>query len=78
MRIGVCGVACEICPKMKAGTCPNVQKGGVPRENKFCAICDCARRRGVRYCFDCADFPCAKSGEGPISLGFCQHISGKG
>ena len=77
MRIGVCGVACEICPKMNACACPNGETGCLPRENRFCAICACAHQRGVRYCFACSEFPCAKTAQGPISLGFCQHLAGK-
>lgn len=77
MRIGVCGVACEVCPRMTRSTCPNGQTGCVPRENRFCRICDCAFRRGVRYCFDCDAFPCETTKSGPIGYGFCSYISGR-
>ncbi|MCU0861686.1 MAG: DUF3795 domain-containing protein [Methanomassiliicoccales archaeon] len=78
MRIGVCGIACERCPRMTRGECPNGQQGCVPRANDFCAVCTCASERGVRLCFECPDFPCATTGKGPISLGYCQYLAGKG
>jgi hypothetical protein len=78
MRVGVCGIACEMCPKMVGGTCPNGEAGCVARENRFCAVCSCAHARSVRLCFECADFPCETTKQGPISFGYCQYISGKG
>ncbi|OPY26442.1 MAG: hypothetical protein A4E31_01506 [Methanomassiliicoccales archaeon PtaU1.Bin030] len=78
MMIGVCGVACEACPRRTAGKCPNGQAGCVPRENPFCEICTCASRRGIDTCFRCLDFPCETTRKGPISHGYCQYISGKG
>lgn len=35
MKIGVCGIACEKCPKMQKEACPNGSVGCVARENKF-------------------------------------------
>ncbi|MBU0761410.1 MAG: DUF3795 domain-containing protein [Candidatus Altiarchaeota archaeon] len=77
MKIGVCGIACEVCPKMVSRTCPNHETGCIPRENKFCKICSCAHTKGVRYCFECSEFPCEATKEGPISFGFCQYLTGK-
>lgn len=77
MRIGVCGIACEKCPKMTAGTCPHGPVGCVPKENKFCKIATCAHHKGVWYCFECPLFPCETTKQGPITFGFCQYISGK-
>jgi hypothetical protein len=77
MRVGVCGIACEKCPKMQAGTCPNGEAGCVPRENKFCQICNCAYTKGVKLCFECQDFPCETTKLGPISYGYCQYLTGK-
>jgi hypothetical protein len=28
-------------------------------------------------CFQCKEFPCGLTGEGPINLGYCQYMSGK-
>ena len=77
MKIGVCGIACEKCPRMQKGLCPNGVAGCVPRQNKMCQICTCAFERGIRLCFDCNNFPCEKTAKGPISFGYCQYISGK-
>ncbi len=77
MKISVCGIACEKCPRMVKGECPNGEIGCVPRENKFCKITGCALRKGVKLCFECSEFPCETTKEGPISYGYCQYIAGK-
>ena len=77
MKIGACGIACEKCPRMTRGICPNGAAGCVPRENEFCEIATCAFHRKVRCCFDCCDFPCETTKSGPVSYGHCQYISGK-
>ena len=77
MRIGVCGIACEACPRMTGGTCPNGDAGGRPKENPFWAIATCAFRKGVRLCFECAEFPCETTKPGPVAYGYCRYISGK-
>ncbi len=76
MKIGVCGVCCEICPRRVEGRCPNGDAGCVPRENEFCKIATCAFNKNVRDCFECSEFPCETTKTGPISYGFCQYISG--
>lgn len=76
MKIAVCGIACEKCPRMTKHICPNGENGCVPKESPFCKIKTCAFKKGVRYCFDCADFPCEITKEGPISYGYCQYIAG--
>ncbi|MBN2346449.1 MAG: hypothetical protein JXO51_08645 [Candidatus Aminicenantes bacterium] len=48
MKIGVCGIACEKCPRMVKETCPNFPAGCMPRENRFCQIATCAFEKGVR------------------------------
>jgi hypothetical protein len=78
MKIGVCGIACEQCPRMVQKTCPNFPRGCVPKENKFCAIASCAHGKGVRLCFTCSGFPCETTQSGPNAYGYCQYISGKG
>lgn len=77
MRIGVCGIACEVCPRMTKGICPNKETGCEPKENKFCKIASCAHKKGVRYCFSCKSFPCETTKDGPISFGYCQYIGGR-
>jgi hypothetical protein len=77
MKIGVCGVACEKCPRMQNSTCPNGNAGCVARPNKFCQVCNCANQKAVKLCFDCGEFPCEITKLGPISYGYCKYISGK-
>ncbi len=47
MKIGVCGIACEKCPRMVQKSCPNYPQGCMPKENKFCKIATCAFEKGV-------------------------------
>ena len=77
MKIGVCGIACEICPLMERGECPNGDKGCMPKMNEMCRISTCAFERGARYCFECPDFPCETTKSGPIAHDYCMFISGK-
>ncbi|WP_298682592.1 DUF3795 domain-containing protein [uncultured Methanomethylovorans sp.] len=78
MKIGVCGIACEKCPRMTAGQCPNGRSGCTPRQNELCKIASCAFSKDVRLCFECTDFPCEITKSGPISYDYCEYISGKG
>lgn len=77
MKIRVCGIACERCPIMVMGICPNGDTGCSPKENKMCAIASCAFHKGVRLCFEYLDFPCETTKSGPISYGYCRFIAGK-
>jgi hypothetical protein len=77
MRVGVCGIACERCPRMRAGKCPNGEAGCVPKQNPFCAVANCAYGKGVRLCFECPDFPCETTRSGPVSYGYCTFIAMK-
>ncbi len=77
MRIGVCGIACERCPRMVQGRCPHGQEGCRPKDNPFCRISTCAHRRGIRLCFECPDFPCENTRCGPIAFDYCRFISGR-
>lgn len=77
MKIGVCGIACEICPLMVKGKCPNGEDGCTPKMNEFCKVSTCACERGVRYCFECSDFPCETTKSGPIAYDYCMFISGR-
>jgi hypothetical protein len=77
MKIAVCGIACEKCPRMVKGKCPNGEIGCVPKENKFCKIASCAYKKNVNLCFECSSFPCEITKSGPISYGYCEYISGK-
>jgi hypothetical protein len=77
MKIGVCGIACEKCPKMAKGKCPSGSEGCKPKDNKFCKIATCAFNRKVKLCFECPEFPCETTKSGPISYGYCTYLAGK-
>lgn len=77
MKIGVCGISCEKCPRMVNNICPNGEKGCIPKQNKFCKITSCAFEKGIKLCFECKSFPCEITKTGPIAFGYCQYISGK-
>jgi hypothetical protein len=77
IRIGICGIACEKCPRTTMGKCPSGEQGCVPKDNPFCKISTCAFHKGVELCFDFPDFPCENTKLGPLSYGYCQFISGK-
>jgi len=78
LKIGVCGIACERCPRMMMNACPSGKEGCVPKENEFCAIATCAYEKKVKLCFECEAFPCERTRSGPISFEYCRYISGKG
>jgi hypothetical protein len=78
MKIGVCGIACEKCPLMINGKCPNGEEGCMPKENEMCMISTCAYRNRIGLCFECSEFPCETTKKGPISYDYCKFIAGKG
>ena len=77
MRIGVCGIACEKCPRMTAKTCPNGESGCTPKQNAFCKISTCAFEKGMSLCFECSSFPCEMTKSGPVNYGYCEYLTGK-
>lgn len=52
MRISTCGIVCEFCPRLKIGKCTGCNP------NPYCGIPDCAELKGIKYCFECDEFPC--------------------
>jgi hypothetical protein len=77
MKIGVCGIACQACPRRVSGRCPHGEDGCTAQENRMCQIATCAFRKGMALCFLCPQFPCETTKLGPVSYGYCQFISGK-
>jgi hypothetical protein len=57
-----CGVNCYVCYVYLRKKKPCLGCHGVdankPNHCRNCKIKDCAKERGVDFCFDCADFPC--------------------
>ncbi len=52
MKISTCGIVCEFCPRLKIGKCTGCNP------NPYCGIPDCAELKGIKYCFECDEFPC--------------------
>jgi len=81
---GVCGLACEICPRPDKGKClcgettctAGTDPRAVDKLKEFeanignpCPVLKCAIEKGVDYCFRCDEFPCK------IHDGFIYHES---
>jgi len=77
MKIGVCGIACEKCPRMQKSNCPSGVQGCVPKDNKFCKVATCAFNREVALCFECSNFPCEITRSGPLNYGYCTYLAGR-
>jgi hypothetical protein len=77
MKVGVCGIAWEACPKMIKEACLNGEVGCVPKQILFCQISMCAFDRGVRLCFECSYFLCELTKTGPMSYGYCSFLAGR-
>jgi len=75
MIIGICGIACERCPRRDKDACPNGREGCTARDNPHCRIATCAFHRGVKLCFECPAFPCDNTKTGPLNYGYCQYIA---
>jgi len=78
MKIGVCGIAYEKCPRMTKGACPSGEGGCRPKINPFCKISTCAYNKKVSLCFECPEFPCETTKEGPIDYDYCRFLVGTG
>ena len=74
MKIGVCGIACEKCPRMMKGACPSGEGGCMPKENPFCKISTCAYHKKISLCFECPEFPCETTKDGPINYRYCKFL----
>ena len=57
-----CGMNCMACCRhcVSKRPCPGCfgGDGGKPEHCRKCGIRDCARERGLAYCFACPDYPC--------------------
>ena len=70
MKIGACGIACEVCGFLANGVCGGYVSGDdestslvlETQKKKFgmvCPVLECASRRKVGHCLkDCDEFPC--------------------
>ena len=70
MKIGACGIACEVCGFLAKGACEGCVAGSDEgaskkldeQKKKFgmvCPVLECASSRKVGHCLkDCDEFPC--------------------
>jgi len=58
--ISVCGLNCAKCKLREQGKCGGCRGPLVKHWSPGCKFLPCARAKGVRYCFGCSQFPCAK------------------
>ena len=60
--IACCGVDCAVCPDYTGSKCPGCRKSEWP-EGDPCMPIACCQGRGIDFCGQCADFPCADMGD---------------
>lgn len=53
----LCGLNCVLCAMHVGDYCPGCGGG---EGNQSCAIARCSLGRGVEFCADCAEYPCAR------------------
>ena len=67
LLFSLCGLNCALCKMQLGGHCPGCGGG---EGNQSCAIARCGMAHGVAYCFQCADYPCARCAEGDTADSF--------
>lgn len=57
-----CGMNCKVCYKhcYSKKPCAGCLKSdmGKPEHCRKCKIKDCVKSKGLKYCFECSDYPC--------------------
>lgn len=53
--VGLCGFYCGSCPTYRGGRCPGCIDAHADGD---CFTHTCVRKRGLRFCGECEDFPC--------------------
>ena len=73
--IAPCGLACFLCSLYKDKECKGcmAQKGKCG-EVETCATYQCTIEKGLRFCFECAEFPCSKLQPAANGPGNYPHI----
>ena len=57
-----CGVDCAACPDYTGGKCPGCRDTDW-QEGDICLPVACCREKGIDFCGECPDFPCAEMGD---------------
>ena len=68
----LCGLNCGLCTMRLGGHCPGCGQG-----NRPCKVARCAMGRGVEYCFECPEYPCALYDHGGDRDSFITHLNQK-
>lgn len=58
-----CGLNCGLCPRhhtQGASRCPGCGGKGFSLVHPACGVLSCCVRRGLEYCYLCAEFPCKR------------------
>lgn len=59
--IAPCGLGCFLCSCYLDNSCKGcIEQKGKCGSVENCATWHCAEDKGVRYCFECGEFPCSK------------------
>jgi hypothetical protein len=90
MKVGACGIACEVCGYFVRGMCEGCVAGNDEgAANKLemqksklgftCPVLECAFKKKIGYCLkDCDKFPCETLYKGfPYSKGFLDIFKKK-
>lgn len=71
VKIGACGVACEVCKLFIEKKCIGCISGTACTKKPRCPILECAWKKGISYCTrDCKEFPCEE-----FYNGYCTPYS---
>ena len=77
MKIGACGIACEVCGLYVRNICEGCGPGTLESNKErvemlkdrgvLCPVLECAVKNSVDYCSkDCKEFPCARFKKDPF------------
>jgi len=58
--ISVCGLNCAKCKLIEKGDCAGCRGPLDKHWSPDCKFLPCAKAKGIRYCFECREFPCEK------------------
>ena len=71
-----CGLNCGLCPRYYtsgSSRCPGCAGEGFWDVHPLCGILSCCQRKGLEYCFECAEFPCKKYDNTDLTDSFITH-----
>ncbi len=85
MKIGACGIACQICTLWEKGFCKGCCSGidknvlktieWLREEIGGCSVLECACKNKIDFCLRCDSFPCKLHyGKGPYKDGFLNEL----